>query len=225
MLSETFHALRSLFSEMVHTICDEKLKTEVRTSLPGYILSFDATTQLAILQVGIQRLNVDGKKITPPPIVECPVCIPGATGGAIEVEIQPGDECLIHFSMRCIDGWRIQGGVAPLDSVERFRQSDAFAVLAPRSSGNVIPGYDNNGIKVRSKDGTKYVWLKNDSTIDINNGSCNVTLNPDGTVDINGLTITGSGNIVTASGTDLDYFAGVYNIHIHPGGSIPSPQV
>lgn len=222
MLNDTYHSLREDLTDMAHSVVDSKLKNEVRTTIPGNIQAFDAETQLATVQIGIQRLNTNGKAFTPPPVIRCPVCVYGAAGGLVEVQINKGDECLIHFSMRCIDGWRQQGGVAPLVSVERFRHSDAFAVLAPRSMPNVVEGYDNSGIKIRSLDGTRYVWLQNDGTISCDNGNGNLTLLPNGNVDANGCTINTSGNVITASGTDLDQLRAIYNSHNH-GGAGPTP--
>ena len=213
-------SLRESLAEMVNVVVDEKLKNDIRTTIPGHILSFDPDTQLATVQVGVQRIMVSGDTITPPPIVKCPVCVYGATGGLVEVEISKGDECAIHFSMRCIDGWREQGGVAPIVSVERYRQSDAFVVLGARSKKNVIEGYSNNGIKLRSKDGAKYVWLKNDGTIELSNGAAVITMQTGGSALVNGCEITPTGNLITALGSDLDALWAAYSSHnSHPPGA------
>ena len=202
------NSLREGLKQLVTGAISEALKDQIRTTIPGRVIEFDPATQLATVQVGVQRLMVSGDTYTPPPIVRCPVCVYGASGGIVEVAIEPGDEVLIHFSMRCIDGWRREGGVAPLVSVERFREADAFAVLAPRSMPNVIDGYANDGIRIRSKDGDVYVWVKGDGTVEIEA--------PAGAT-INGAQVTSSGNVITASGTDLDAFYAEYLAHIHSG--------
>ena len=224
MSSKPKHAVREGLISLINTAIDEKLKNSVRTTIPGYFLEFDPETQLATLQVGIQRLNINGETFTPPPIVRCPVCIYGGTGGIVEVEIVKGDEALIHFSMRCIDGWRTQGGVAPLTRIERFREADAFAVLAPRSQKKVITEYANDGIRVRSLDGTRYVWLKKDGTILIKSTESTF---------INNAEVTAEGNVITAGGTDLDQLKAdfddhvdAYNLHKHTdsqGGQTSAP--
>lgn len=193
----------------VNRIVDEKLKNEVRTAIPGHILSFDPDAQMAQVQIGIKRLTIAGESIDPPPIIRCPVYVYGATGGAIEVEIASGDECLVQFSMRCIDGWRNQGGVAPLVSTERFRESDAFALVGIRSLPNVLASYENNGIRIRSKSGDAHVWIKNDSSIEISSP---------GDITINGATITASGDVRTASGISL-------NDHVHGYTDDGSPLI
>lgn len=217
---------------MVEVGTGEAIKT-VRTSVPGYVLEFEPDRQYATLQVGIQRLDIAGRTYTPPPIVNCPVCIYGSAGGAIETKIEKGDEVLILFSMRCIEGWRNQGGVAPLTSIELFRESDAFAVLAPRSSKNVITGYSNDGIRVRSLDGTRYVWLKDDGTIEMKNENGSFSMAPGGDIDANGATIDTSGNVITADDADLNAIRdklneliGRFNDHTHTGNQgSPTPLI
>ena len=208
--NENASRLAQSIENLATRIVNEKLKNEVRTTVPGYILSFDPVKQRASVQVGVEKLLISGESVSPPPIIQCPVCIYGASGGAIEVEVSKGDECLIHFSMRCIDGWREQGGIAPLVRIERFRESDAFVVLAPRSSANAITSYSNDGIKIRSKDGSNYVWVKSN-----------------GEVEINGAKVTSSGNVITAAGTDLDAFKAEYDLHTHshgdPSGTTSTP--
>lgn len=212
-LQEISESLRRL----LETAFAEKFKNEIRTTIPGHILDFDAGTQLATVQIGIERLDIHGKSYNPPPIVNCPLCIYGGTGGVLEVQIAEGDECLIHFSQRCIDGWRQQGGISPLVKLERFREADAFAVLAPRSSKNAIAGYSNDGIKLRSLDGTVYAWLKNDGTVELKNDNGTLTIQPGGDINANGCIIDTGGNVTTDSGTDLDAFKAEYDAHVHGG--------
>lgn len=210
------HTLQERIARLLKTATGQSLRDDVRTSIPGHVLSYDPATQLAQLQIGIQRLNLNGDTFTPPPIIRCPVLIYGGAGGVVEVEIQPGDECLIHFSMRCIDGWRNQGGVAPLTRIERFREADAFAVLAPRSAPNVITDYSNDGIRVRSLDGQRYVWLKNDGTIDVRNESGEFTIDPAGTItaqnDEVSFTLDAGGAGVLQNGSG--------NVTLTPGGAV-----
>jgi hypothetical protein len=51
----------------------------VCTSLPGHVLTFDPVTQLAQVQPGILRVDINGAEFTIPPIVEVPVYFPAAT--------------------------------------------------------------------------------------------------------------------------------------------------
>lgn len=66
----------------------------------------------------------------------------------------------------------------------------------------------------RRADGTiaVEVWLKNDDTCLITNGAGSFQLEADGTFIINGLRITPDGNLITASGVNVD-------THGHPQGA------
>lgn len=48
------------------------------------------------------------------------------------------------------------------------------------------------------------VWLKNDGSVTVINGSGHIRLQADGEVNINGARITTGGNVITASGVSLD---------------------
>lgn len=185
---------------------------DVGTSIPGHFLSFDPDTQLAQIQVGIVRIDVNGKKFTPSPLIECPVAFFGGSEYFIEHQIDPGDECLIVFSQRCIDGWVNTGGVAN-NPIMRFHDfSDAAILPGLRSQPNKISSFENNGIRLRNKSGDKFVWLKNDGTavitvdtLNINadivhNGDTNHTGNTDqtGNLTVSGTIIGGVINALTS---------------------------
>jgi len=222
--AESKNDLRASLTRLLKKATHEAAKSDIRTTIPGYFLAFDEEKQLAEVQIGVERLTVFGEALTPPPIVKCPVCIYGASGGVIEVEIKRGDECLIHFSQRAIDGWRSQGGVAPLTSVELYPERDAFVGLAPRSAGNAISGYTNNGIRMRSLDGAKHVHIKNNDDIETKNANGVATLKANGDFDANGAKMTSDGKVVTAAGVDLDDFKAEYDAHMHPGtGTLIAP--
>lgn len=154
--SQTQFAKRS-FMEMMK---------DVGTSIPGHILSFDGNTQLAQLQIGVARIDVNGNKVTPPPIIECPVYFFGGDY-CVEVQIDPGCEGIIFFSQRCIDAWVDTGGVAN-NPIKRFHDfSDAYFLPGIRSQPKRITGFNNNGIRIRNKDASQYAWLKNDGELEL----------------------------------------------------------
>ncbi|QGH75033.1 putative baseplate protein [Vibrio phage Rostov M3] len=144
-----------------------ELMKDVGTSIPGHFLAFDPDTQLAQIQIGIQRVDVNGKVFEPAPLIECPVAFLGGSEYFIEHQIDPGDECLIVFSQRCIDGWINTGGIAD-NHIMRFHDFNDAAILPGlRSQPNKISSFENNGVRLRNKSGDKYIWLKNDGTAEI----------------------------------------------------------
>lgn len=141
-----------------------ELMKDVGTSIPGHFLTFDPETQLAQIQIGIQRVDVNGETFEPSPLIECPVAFLGGSEYFVEHQIDPGDECLIIFSQRCIDAWVNSGGVAN-NPIMRFHSFDDAAILPGlRSQPNKISDFQNNGVRLRNKAGDKFIWLKNDGT-------------------------------------------------------------
>lgn len=181
--------LKRAFYEMMKSVC---------TSVPGHILAFDPVKQLAQVQIGIVKINVDGTEFTPQPLITVPVYFCGGSNFAVEYQVDPGDEGIVIFSQRCIDGWKTTGGVAK-NPIMRFHDlSDAMFLPGIRSQPKVLPAFSNNGIRLRNADGNHFVWLKNDGTIDAQNDNGNITMSPDGTVNINGAIITPAGKIIAA---------------------------
>lgn len=192
--------LKDSFREFMKGVC---------TSVPGHVLTFDSASQLAQIQVGIQRVDLNGVAVAIPPIIEVPVGFAGG-GFCIEYQIDPGCEGLIHFSQRCVDGWIQTGGVA-VNPIGRFHNlQDAFFSPGYRSVPNALPAFQNNGVRLRNLAGTQFAWLKNDGSIFIENGSGHIRMAADGTVTINGAVISAAGNVTTAAGISL-------NTHIHSG--------
>lgn len=209
--------LRDAFREVMKGVC---------TSIPGHVLTFDGKTQLAQVQVGVMRVDINGAEFTVPPIIEVPVHFPGGDY-CVEYQIDPGCEGDILFSQRCIDGWVQSGGIAT-NPIGRFHNmQDAMFLPGFRSQPNVLPSFQNNGVRLRNKAGTQFVWLKNDNSISMDNGVARFNVLADGTTLmqngagsfqlladgsflINGLKITPDGNVITAAGVNL-------NTHRHSG--------
>ena len=196
-----------------------ELMKGVFTSVPGHVLTFDPITQLAQVQVGIVRVDINDAEFTLKPIIEVPVHFPGGDY-SVEYQVDSGCEGDILFSQRCIDGWVQSGGVAA-NPIGRFHNmQDAMFLPGFRSQPNVLPDFQNNGVRMRNRAGTQFVWLKNDNSISMDNGVAkfdvradgttlmqngagSFQLQADGTFLINGLKITPDGDVITATGISL----------------------
>src|ERR1051325_2053658 len=172
---------------------------DIYTCVPGHILAFDPDTQRAQVQIGIQRVQTDGTTFDPPPIVDFPVSFPG-DNYVLEFEIKPGCEGSVYFSQRCTDGWKQTGGIAA-NPVARFHHpQDAHFVPGIRSLGNVIPAFANDGVRIRDTSGNRYVWIKNDGTLVMQNATGSITMMANGNVVINGVIFTPQGQITSPAG-------------------------
>lgn len=181
--------------EVIDLLIHERLKS-VYTAIPAHVLSFDAKEQLAQIELGVKRVDVDGKTVVPPMIIDVPVLFLGDQF-TIETQIDVGCEGLAIFSQRCIDAWLTTGGCAERTLNRMFDMSDAFFIAGFRPIPNAISGFSNNGIKIRNSSGEHVVWLKRDGEILLKNNGGSVKLLANGTVNINGLTIDPSGNLST----------------------------
>lgn len=187
---------------------------DVYTGIAGHVIAFDPKTQRAQVQIGVIRVNIDGTTFEPPPIVDVPVQFPG-DDYVLEFQINPGCEGFIHFSQRCLDGWKQTGGIAD-NPVARFHnKQDAFFSPGGRSLGNVISQFSNDGISLRDASGTQRLWLKGDGSCHMQNGAGYIRLMADGSVVINGVTIDASGKVTVPS--SLRVAGKELNGHVHGG--------
>lgn len=195
--------------------------TELYTALPGHVLSFDPSTQLAQVQIGILSRDGDGTTYEPAPIAEVPVQTYGHSF-VVEVAIGPGCEGLILFSKKCLDGWITTGGVAqnPVES-RAFSVTDAFFIPGLRSMPGAVSAHRNDGIRLRNAAGSQYVWLKESGDIEATNGAGTIKIAASGDititggmVNINGATVDTGGRITAAETTS----GGIaFTTHTHGG--------
>ena len=199
--------------------------------LPGRIMAFDADTQLAQVEVGVQRI-VNGEGVTIPVIENVPVHFAGDGEWYFWHQITPGEtEGLIHFSQRAIDTWIDQGGPVAPHEKRMLSEKDAFFVPGVRARPNAIPGFKNDGAGVGNFAGDTFMHLKSDGSgevvtasdlngtvggnLDVDvSGNANVaaskvTLDTSETVITGDLTVQGDGTISGIS----------FLNHVHPQGS------
>lgn len=195
----------------------------INTAIPGYILAFDASTQTAQVQIGIKRVYADGTSKPIAPLIEVPVLVYGGNS-SLEFKVSPGDEGLLVFSQRCIDGWLNTGGIAE-NPLSRFHSlTDAFFIVGFRSNPKALKNYDNDGIKLRSLDNSQRIHLKDDKTILITNSNGTIEIKPDGSINATAknnlnLTVNGSSIKMTSSKIEIKSPTVIINGLTIPGGS------
>lgn len=208
-------------SETQKTAFREMIKS-VYTCVPGYVIALinNGSEQRAQIQVGIERVDISGASFALKPIIDVPIHFPGSDH-CIEYEIKSGCEGLIFFSQRCTDAWKSTGGIAQNPLGRMHDLQDAFFVPGFRSDNNVLPDFQNDGIRLRNKSGSQFAWLKNDNSIIVENGLGHIRMAADGTVTINNVVITPEGlittpeNIVWGGGS----ISGIDHVHsgVEPG--------
>lgn len=164
--------LATLASNIKHGI--EGAIKDIHTSTPGIIESFDPITQLATIQPAIKRMFISKEEDTEvlipsdlPLLINVPVIYPRGGGFSITFPVKKGDECLLVFCERCIDGWHETGKVKN-PSARRFHSlSDATAFVGISSVPNKIPNYDPDNIVIKKDDDSVYIKLKVNSDLEI----------------------------------------------------------
>lgn len=124
-----------------------------------------------------------------------------------DVKCDPGGGANItaeHAAPAGDDSHPLPGDYAALSNAAGTGRKSAVGYFDPLNAPKALPG--DKRTYARRADGTVAVevWLKNDDSCVITNGAGSFELGADGTFTINGLRITPDGNLITASGVNVD---------------------
>lgn len=139
---------------------DSALKN-LHTCLPGIVQSFDPVNQTAEVQPALQRIFSELGAVNLPLCVDVPVVFPGGGNFHFTFPIKPGDECILVFSERCIDGWAIDGTIGEPEDYRTHDLSDAFAFVGVNSVAKKLSGFNVNNAEVRNRAGTMKMEFSN----------------------------------------------------------------
>lgn len=123
--------------------------------------------------------------------VDVPVLFPGNANFMLTFPVEQGDECLLLFAERCIDGWYSEGGVQEQAELRHHDASDGIAIVGLRSQPKRIKNFDKERLQIRNKEGDTVVTLDKEGIV---------------TVDVSGTTmVVEDGRVtVTADAIKLD---------------------
>ena len=163
----------------INTALDGR-QAQIWTCLPGIIQSFDAAKMTCSVQPTIQGQfrNQQGvwQNQTLPLCTDCPVQFPGGGGFLMTFPLAAGDEVLIHFSSRCIDGWWQAGQISPQAQFRMHDLSDGFVSPKVYSLPKIPGGVSTTSAQMRTLDGTSYMELAAGGVINlVAPGGVNVT--------------------------------------------------
>jgi phage baseplate assembly protein gpV len=163
---------------------ENRLK-DVHTVTPGIIEMFDENLQTATVQPAIKRVFTERGAVNLPVCVDVPVAFPGGGGFFLTFPVKHGDECILLFSERCIDGWYCDGGVAPPEEYRMHDLSDGIAIVGLNSQPQRIPVFNGSDVQLRTREGETHITVKPDGTITAVNSAGDHTLCADGSMEIN----------------------------------------
>lgn len=211
-------------NEEAFKIAFDYLQGQMWTALPAIVIDVNLEKQTISAQCSISgEYKNEAGEISPinmPVFQDVVLCFPRAGGYAITFPVQAGDEVLIVFASRCIDGWWQSGGENQIAPEFRMHDlSDGFALLAPTSQPKVLSGISTDSLRVTNEDQTKYVEISPDKVIvqsdaDVEvNSDANVDINAlSGDVNINAVNINLNGNVDFSNADTIDLTA---NVAIH----------
>lgn len=113
------------WGEIFRVAIDRQVR-RIWTSLPGKIVSYDATTQRATVQLSVQEPTTDGAE-TIQELQDCPVQHPHGSNYFVHVPLTAGDEVYVHFAKWDPSAARVKGEVSPPAQL-RPHGLNAFAV-------------------------------------------------------------------------------------------------
>ncbi len=185
-------------------------QAEMWTALPGVIVNVARVGEEVTVDVQptvrAQFMNPDMTwySVDMPVCIHCPVQFPSGGGVTLTFPVEVGDECLLVFASRCIDGWwaqgskNAQGAIAPAEQAE-FRMhdlSDGFALLGFRSKPRALTAYSSSEAQLRTDDGGAVIGL-NPTSHEVHVQTTGpVNIGSGGAMSVN---ITGAANITSST--------------------------
>ncbi|MFK7406925.1 Gp138 family membrane-puncturing spike protein [Acinetobacter baumannii] len=135
----------------------------VWTNLPCIVESYDDDAQTVsvtpAIQIPVMREDGSMELVDLPLIPDVPVCWPKAGGFALTFPVKQGDECLVHFSSRCIDLWWQNGGIQPPFENRKHDLSDGFATFAPQSQPKRLKNVATDAAELRNDAGNAKIRI------------------------------------------------------------------
>lgn len=180
-------------------------QAQIWTALPGIVTAFDPVAMTVSVQPAVQGSVRDESGQTRnqgmPLLVDVPVVFPCGGGFSLTYPVRAGDEALVVFASRCIDGWWQGGEAVPPPDSRMHDLSDGMAIIGPRSQAcKLDPPVDTENVQLRTDDGKASMTIKPDMTIDARNPAASLTLGPAGDVAMKAKTVTIKAPQVTIEG-------------------------
>lgn len=133
---------------------------QVWTALPAVVTAVNLNAQTVSAQPSVKGTQTakDGttSQVSMPLLVDVPICWPKAGGFAVTLPVEIGDEILVVFASRCIDGWWQSGGEQNPAEDRMHDLSDGFAIFAPTSQSKKLANVQADGIEIRNEARTTY---------------------------------------------------------------------
>lgn len=136
------------------------------TALPGIIQSFSGGGDFPLtcsvqptIRIPVRAIDGTVASQALPLLVDCPVQFPSGGNCTLTFPVASGDECLVVFASRCIDGWWQSGGVQEQAEIRMHDLSDGFVLLGFRSKPRALASVSTTATQLRSESGSTYIEM------------------------------------------------------------------
>ena len=149
----------------------EGMLSGVWTGLPAYVVSYNAALQTCVVQPTVmsRQQQPDGSFVFAklPVLQDCPVGWQGGGGFSLTFPLAKGDEGMVLFSNRCIDGWWQNSGVQVPPEIRMYDLSDGFFLPKFRSKPKALPNVSTTSTQWRSDDGSTFVEVADGQVVNV----------------------------------------------------------
>jgi hypothetical protein len=127
-----------------------RFKTNLFTSIPARVESYDASKQTASVKPLISLPLNDGQYVELPVLEDVPVVMPSAGGGILSFPVTEGDILELKFCMVSLEAWKASNGQSVVEPNNRRYHSlpDAIATIGLyTASSNLSPSSSDVELK------------------------------------------------------------------------------
>ena len=158
-------AERTNSEDEMFRLMGDSWSNNLRVSIPGIVVAFDAVTQTVTVQPSLRENirdeNGNVTSVNLPLLVDVPIVFPRAGNFVLTLPVAVGDECLVIFADFCIDAWYSNAGIQNQIEKRRHDLSDGIAIIGLWSQPNKLVNYSTTTAQLRNEAGTDYIELKN----------------------------------------------------------------
>lgn len=189
--------------------------SEVNTTQPGKLVSFDAQRNRAVVKPTQPKMLADGTALPAPEVVEVPIVWPMGMGGTAGLTwpLKAGDGLKLDFAQRSLEGWLSGQETAP-DDPRRFDLGDAVA-----TPGLAAAGISANPDDVELRFGPTKLRLRPDGSAIVETQGGNLTISADGVAAFTGPRVTVSGDMIVQGDVTAGAVSLRHHQHTASGGS------
>lgn len=195
-------------------------QAQIWTALPCTIVSFNAAAQTAQVQPMTLMQYTDPatnavKFLQLPVINDVLVQFPSGGGFTLTFPVAAGDECLVVFASRCIDGWYATGQIQQQGDLRMHDLSDGFALVGVRSRPNALTGVSTSAVQLRNDAGTSFVEVEANGSVQVTTPGVSLAANAAG-----GVSLSATGQVLIAAAQEITIHSTQGLALIGPTGSI-----